>query len=128
MRTKLCATLLGICLMQSITAQAPSGSMLSTTEPHRSAAEQKAIEYFLQHHPNASAADHEEFTRSLKRSVFASQSNSSQRLAQPPSPQASCTNIDFEQGNLNGWTSSTGFNPGYNATGSAPRRAARRLS
>ena len=33
---------------------------------------------------------------------------------QPPTIQQSCTNIDFENGNTNGWVLSTGFNPLYN--------------
>src|SRR4051812_33666792 len=31
-----------------------------------------------------------------------------------------CTNIDFEAGNMSGWTRSSGFHPGYNATGCCP--------
>ncbi len=32
-------------------------------------------------------------------------------------PQQACTNIDFENGTLNGWTTSAGYNPLYNPVG-----------
>ncbi len=32
-------------------------------------------------------------------------------------PQLACTNIDFENGSLSGWTTSTGYNPIYNPAG-----------
>lgn len=110
--------LLGICLIQSITAQAPSGFTLSTIEARQSVAEQKAIEYFLQKHPKPSESDYNEFIGSW-RTQFANKepTGSAQKLGTPNSPQASCTNIDFEQGSLTGWTTSTGYNPGYNALG-----------
>lgn len=34
-----------------------------------------------------------------------------------PTPQQACTNIDFETGNLSGWTTTTGFHPLYNPIG-----------
>ncbi|GAB4199514.1 MAG: hypothetical protein Fur0023_01920 [Bacteroidia bacterium] len=37
-----------------------------------------------------------------------------------PGVQQFCTNMDFESGNLNGWTASTGYNPQYNSTGCCP--------
>lgn len=44
-----------------------------------------------------------------------------QRLANTiPTPQQSCTNIDFEMGNLTGWTRTTGFHPLYNPIGCCP--------
>ncbi len=118
MKTKL-LTLLGICLTLSITVQAQSGSTLSTIESKQNPAEQRAIEFFLQHHPNRDGYD--EFITSWRNQFGKSlPSNTSHKLAQPPSPMASCTNIDFEQGTLNGWTTSTGFNPLYNASGCCP--------
>lgn len=38
----------------------------------------------------------------------------------PPSIMQSCTNMDFETGNLSGWTTSTGYNPQYNPIGCCP--------
>lgn len=109
--------LLGICLTQSITAQAPSGSTSSTIDPQLSHTEQDAYNYFLQKHPTCSVTDKEEFILSLK---AITQSTNSIAKANPPSPQASCTNIDFEQGSLNGWSTTTGYNPGYNVGGCCP--------
>lgn len=37
-----------------------------------------------------------------------------------PGVQQSCTNIDFEAGNTNGWMLSTGFNPLFNVAGCCP--------
>jgi gliding motility-associated-like protein len=37
-----------------------------------------------------------------------------------PTIQQSCTNIDFEMGNLSGWTRTTGFNPLFNTSGCCP--------
>jgi len=34
-----------------------------------------------------------------------------------PTPQQSCTNIDFESGNLSGWNATTGYSPLYNSAG-----------
>lgn len=43
---------------------------------------------------------------------------SSQRISgNNPTPQQSCTNIDFESGNLNGWNATSGYNPLYNSLG-----------
>jgi len=121
MKTKLVLTLLGICLMLSITAQAPSGSTLSTIEPKQSPEEQKAIQHFLLHHPNPSLADYNEFINSRRKEFGSSLSSPpSQKLAQPSTPMASCTNIDFEQGTLAGWTATNGYHPLYNATGCCP--------
>lgn len=38
----------------------------------------------------------------------------------PPTIQQACTNIDFETGNTNGWSLSTGFHPLFNAGGCCP--------
>jgi PKD repeat protein len=72
--------------------------------------------YFL-HHTNP--AELPEFIEAHKRDyIHATYFTSAQKLAsQPNTPQQACTNIDFENGNLSGWTSSTGYNPIYNAAG-----------
>ena len=44
-------------------------------------------------------------------------SHAPKNLGQSSRPQAACTNIDFENGNLTGWTTSTGYNPLYNPLG-----------
>jgi gliding motility-associated-like protein len=72
--------------------------------------------YYL-HHTNP--AELPEFIEAHKRDyIHATYFTSAQKLAsQPNTPQQACTNIDFENGNLSGWTSSTGYNPIYNAAG-----------
>lgn len=102
--------------MQSITAQVPSGSTLSTIEPAQSAEEKQAVEYFLLKHPNREG--YAEFVESWRKR--SNPDNTQQKLSQPPSTQASCTNVDFEQGNMGGWTESTGYNPQYIASGCCP--------
>jgi gliding motility-associated-like protein len=121
MQTKLLFTLMGICLMLGISAQSPPGSSLSTIELKQNAAEQEAVQFFLRHHPNYTSAEYQEFIRSW-REDYAKRTNNSpqQRINMPASPMASCTNVDFEQGDLSGWTSSTGYNPGYIASGCCP--------
>lgn len=37
-----------------------------------------------------------------------------------PVIQQACTNVDFESGTLNGWTTTTGFHPLFNASGCCP--------
>src|ERR1700758_2827710 len=119
MKTKTTLTLICIIsLMQSITAQAPSGSTLLTIEPQQNAQEQKAIEFFLQKHPDKIGYD--EFIQSWRANSKNIINSSQQKLAQPPSPMASCTNVDFEQGDMSGWSQTTGFNPVYNASGCCP--------
>jgi gliding motility-associated-like protein len=116
MKTK--TTLMLICiisLMQSITAQAPFGFTLSTIEPQQNAQEQNAVKFFLQKHPDRTGYD--EFIRSWRANSKNELNASQQKQAQPPSPMASCTNVDFEQGNFGGWTPSTGYNPQYISSG-----------
>ncbi len=121
MKTKTMLMLLGItCLMQSITAQAPSGYTLSTIEPRQNAEEQKAIEFFLKNHPNPPQVDYDEFIQAWRNTSKEDLNSSPQKLAQPPSPMASCANVDFEQGNLSAWSVSTGYNPRYISSGCCP--------
>ena len=83
MKTKTMLTLLGICLMQNITAQVPSDFTLSTIEPKRNAEEQKAIAFFLKNHPNSPQADYDEFIRSW-RNHTKDALITTQKFAQPP--------------------------------------------
>jgi gliding motility-associated-like protein len=119
MKTKTMLTLLGIiCLMQSITAQAPSGYTLSTIEPKQNAAEQKAIEFFYQKHPNGTGYD--EFIQSWRVHSKNTSNNTEQKVPPTTATAASCTNVDFEQGNMSGWVASTGYNPVFNPIGCCP--------
>ncbi|MBK8366262.1 MAG: hypothetical protein IPL10_02300 [Bacteroidetes bacterium] len=59
-----------------------------------------------------------EFIYAHKRDYIRDTYFSPQRISgHPNTPQQACTNIDFESGNLNGWSTSTGYNPAYNALG-----------
>jgi gliding motility-associated-like protein len=83
-------------------------------------AKQNAIaelkQHFLAHHPDGDGWD--EFLDSHLRNSAASQTGSQNKINLPaPSPNVACTNVDFEDGSLNGWSSSTGFNPNYNGAG-----------
>ncbi len=73
--------------------------------------------FYFSHHTNPSELP--EFIEAHKRDyIHATYFTSAQKLAnQSNTPQQACTNIDFENGSLNGWTSSTGYNPLYNAAG-----------
>jgi gliding motility-associated-like protein len=72
--------------------------------------------FYWSHHTNVN--DLPEFIYAHQRDYIRDTYFSSQRISgQPNTPQQACTNIDFESGNLNGWTTSTGYNPLYNALG-----------
>lgn len=68
-----------------------------------------------------SQAEMSEFIYAQQRQYIKDTYYPAQKL--PPSPptiQQACTNIDFENGNTNGWTLSTGFHPLFNASGCCP--------
>ena len=68
-----------------------------------------------------SQADAAEFMQAQERQYIKDTYYPSKKQSpQPPTIQQACTNIDFESGNTNGWTLSTGFNPLYNALGCCP--------
>ncbi|MBK6983915.1 MAG: PKD domain-containing protein [Bacteroidetes bacterium] len=72
--------------------------------------------FYWSHH--TSVNDLPEFIYAHQRDYIRDTYFSPQRISgQPNTPQQACTNIDFESGNLNGWTTSTGYNPLYNALG-----------
>src|ERR1700752_2612061 len=101
MKTKTTLTLMCIIsLMQSITAQVPSGYTLWTIEPKQIAEEQKAIEFFYQKHPNGAGDD--EFIQARRVHTKNAGNNTEQRAAQTTATASSCTNVDFEQGNMRG--------------------------
>lgn len=73
-------------------------------------------DFYWSHHKSVN--DLPEFIYAHQRDYIHSTYFSSQRTSGTiPTPQQACTNIDFESGNLNGWFSSTGYNPLYNALG-----------
>ncbi|MES2514553.1 MAG: PKD domain-containing protein [Bacteroidota bacterium] len=72
--------------------------------------------FYWSHH--TSVNDLPEFIYAHQRAYIHDTYFSTQRLSgQNPIPQQACTNIDFESGNLNGWTTSQGFNPIFNPLG-----------
>lgn len=67
---------------------------------------------------HTSVNDLPEFIYAHQRNYIRDTYFSTQRIpGQPNYPQQACTNIDFENGSLNGWTTSNGFNPTFNALG-----------
>ena len=73
--------------------------------------------FYFSHHTDSSELP--EFIDAQKRDyIRLTYFASAQRVSgQPNTPQQACTNIDFENGSLAGWTSSTGYNPLYNPAG-----------
>ena len=77
------------------------------------------LSYVSQNHP--SQADATEFIKSQERRYITDTYYPEKKISpQPPTIQQACTNIDFENGNMNGWSLSTGFNPLFNASGCCP--------
>lgn len=77
------------------------------------------LDYISLNHPSSS--DITEFMTAQKRQYIRDTYYPGTKLSPlPPTIQQACTNIDFENGNMNGWTLSTGFNPLFNASGCCP--------
>lgn len=98
-------------------AHAQTGNPASTIDSLAHFDLQQCTDFFHAHHSNP--ADLPEFiTASLRAYIHRTFFSPTSRPSGPnPLPQQACTNIDFESGNLNGWTTSTGFNPAFNAAG-----------
>ncbi len=78
--------------------------------------QQHWIDFYASHHKSENELP--EFIYAHQRDYIHQTYFSSQRISgQNPTPQQACTNIDFEAGNLNGWTNSNGYNPLYNSLG-----------
>ena len=101
----------------STTAKAQTNNLSYTIDSLANFKQTQWTNFYFSHHTDSSELP--EFIDAQKRdylrlTYFAS----SQKLAgQPNTPQQACTNIDFENGSLAGWTSSTGYNPLYNPAG-----------
>lgn len=103
-------------MLTCITAKAQTINSSSTIDSLANFNEQQWRNFYLSNHHSLNELP--EFILSHQRDYIRDTYYSSQRIpGQAPTPQQACTNIDFEAGNLNGWTRSTGYNPGYNATG-----------
>src|SRR6201993_709947 len=115
MKTKKLLLMCALGLVQCTWAQAPLSSSSLTISAEK-ADELKAHEFFVQH--NFNPKDYDEYITSWRKEYVSFSQN--KQLALPPSPMAACTNIDFEQGSLNGWALSTGFHPLFNPIGCCP--------
>jgi gliding motility-associated-like protein len=100
-----------------VVAKAQTGNLSSTIDSLANFDQQECTNFFHAHHNNLN--DLPEFIGASQRTyIHQTYFPSSARPSGPnPIPQQACTNIDFESGNLNGWNSSTGFNPAFNAAG-----------
>lgn len=77
------------------------------------------LSYISQKQP--SQADVAEFMQAQERQYIKDTYYPFQKLSpSPPTIQQACTNIDFESGNMNGWTLTTGYHPLFNASGCCP--------
>lgn len=78
--------------------------------------QQRWTNFYWSHHSNVN--DLPEFIYAQQRNYIRDTYFPTQRVSGiNPTPQQACTNIDFESGNLNGWNTSTGYNPLYNSIG-----------
>lgn len=101
----------------SIAAKAQTNNSSYTIDSLGNFNETTWANFYYQYHTNTNELP--EFIAAQKRDYIRSIyfTNSQRNSVQPNTPQQACTNIDFENGTLNGWTSSTGYNPSYNPTG-----------
>ncbi len=114
MKTNLLTVMLAMLI--GITAKGQTINSPSTIDSLANFNEQQWRNFYLSNHTSLTLLP--EFIQSHQRDYLRDTYYPSQRIqGQAPTPQQACTNIDFESGNLNGWTRSTGYNPGYNATG-----------
>ena len=119
MKTKLFIIIVSLGITTYLMGQAPAGSLSSTISETQQADEQKAREFFMQQKHNPK--DYDEYITAWRKEY----KNIVQRQSQHPanvvtSANAGCTNIDFEQGSMTGWTTSNGYNPLFNASGCCP--------
>lgn len=110
----LTAAMLAVLFCTPIGAQTTSSN--STIDSLSNFNEKHWTDFYWTHH--SSVNELPEFIYAHQRDYINDTYFFTQRISGPtPTPQQACTNIDFESGNLNGWNSSTGFNPLYNAIG-----------
>src|ERR1700744_2139028 len=117
MKTQKLLLICALGISSYLLAQAPATSSLSMISDAQRSDEQKAREFFVQH--NFNMKDYDEYITSWRKE-YKSPQKLNRLPAPPPLPMAACTNADFEQGTLNGWNPTTGYNPLYNATGCCP--------
>ena len=118
MKTKKLLLICALGISQYLLAQAPATSSSLMISDAQQADEQKARAFFVQH--NFNMKDYDEYITSWRKDQKKQAQQVNRQPAPPTLPMAACTNVDFEQGNLTGWTASTGYNPLYNAIGCCP--------
>jgi gliding motility-associated-like protein len=109
--------LLILCTALSMLRGTAQSSFSTTIDSLQGFNEQSVQNWFLQHHPHESSL-YSEYINAQKRDYIRNTFYPTTRVPQtPPTVQAACTNMNFESGDLTGWTASTGFNPLYDAQG-----------
>jgi gliding motility-associated-like protein len=116
MKTNLLTTaVLAACLSIGLKAQTNNSSYTIDSLEHFNTTQ--CTNFYYQHHTNP--IDLPEYIgaqqRDYIRNAFFSLTH--RPIGQPNTPQQACTNMDFENGSLSGWTASSGFQPTYNALG-----------
>ncbi|MBS1634870.1 MAG: PKD domain-containing protein [Bacteroidetes bacterium] len=109
-------------LMFGLTTQAQTGTpSVSTTDSLAGFDRTYWTSFYNSHSSAPSPSGLNEFITSHQKEYIQSTYFPLQRaVSSAPMPQQACTNIDFETGNLNGWTSTTGFHPLFNVIGCCP--------
>ncbi len=104
-------------VLSSVIANAQTISSLSPIDSLASFNNTLWTNFYNSHH--SSTSELSEFIKSHQRDyIKETYFPSSLRLAGVnPTPQLACTNIDFENGSLSGWTATSGYNPLYNPIG-----------
>lgn len=105
---------LAMLVQYSVWAQ---GSFNSTIDSLQNFDESAHRNYFLQHHADNPELYNEFITSKKKNYIQEVYYSTNREISSPHSIQAACTNMDFESGDLTGWTRSTGFNPAYDPQG-----------
>ncbi len=117
MKTTVFALLTLICLLS---VGQKNGVIVNTDKNDGSYWKKIAIEKSL------SPEETQEFVTAHLNNVSSTSQNA--KVSIPPTQTNQyCTNLDFETGNLTGWTASTGYNPLYNAIGCCPNSGGAQL-
>ncbi|HEX7415289.1 MAG TPA: PKD domain-containing protein [Bacteroidia bacterium] len=119
MKTKQLLIIITLGITQYLMAQVPASYSSSTISQAAAADEQTARAFFIQH--NFNPKDYDEYMAAWRKeykNIVQRQNQHTSNVV--TSSNLSCTNIDFEQGSMNGWTASTGYNPLFNSSGCCP--------
>lgn len=112
---KLLLTAVTLAALFVASALAQKGNSSSLIDSLKNFDQQRWTDFYSSHH--SSSNELPEFIYAHQRDYIRHTYFPSQLTGPNSSPQQACTNIDFESGNLNGWTNSNGYNPLYNSLG-----------